>query len=278
MELEKRLEINKSYKERRNRAVAIRILSYGLFGQKRFQNLYLSCSLNCFYWALQIANFLHQRVAGLAMIIKFEQVHVIEYYESELENGKTYAEQKYTKIVIKLTRTPTDDDKKEPGFNAGFDSAKIKDELKELVLIYAGSSAPTEETPKEETPKEETGPQDPEEIEEKVENDVIEILKEKEEIATIDLKELPEETERKGEIGNKEEKDLSDEKEKKEETEENNREGKIVLQGEKMIAAKEEKETNTEKIGTATTATREEFTRTVIQILFRRTGKKREAI
>ncbi len=107
VELEKKLEINKSYKERRNRAIAIRILSYGLFGKKRFQNLYLSCSLNCFYWALQIANFLHQRVAGLAMIIKFEQVHVIEYYETELENGKTYAEPKYTKIVIKLTKTPT---------------------------------------------------------------------------------------------------------------------------------------------------------------------------
>lgn len=273
MELEKRLEINKSYKERRNRAVAVRILSYGLFGQKRFQNLYLSCSLNCFYWALQIANFLHQRVAGLAMIIKFEQVHVIEYYEGELENGKTYAEQKYTKIVIKLTRTPTEEDKKEPGFNAGFDSANIKDELKELVFIYAGSSAPTEEKP-----KEETGPRDPEEIEEKVETDVKEILKEKEETATIGLKELPEETGRIGEIGNREEIGLSDEKEKKEETEENNREGKIVLQGEKTIAAKEEKETNTEKIGMATTATREESTRMVIQIQFRRTGKKREAI
>lgn len=131
MELEKRLEINKSYKERRNRAIALRIFSYGLFGQKRFQNLYLSCSLNCFYWALQIANFLHQRVAGLAMIIKFEQVLVIEYYEAELENQKTYAEKKYTKILIKLTKNPSEEDKKEPGFNPGFSSAEIKDELTE---------------------------------------------------------------------------------------------------------------------------------------------------
>ena len=108
VELEKRLEINKSYKERKNRAAAIRILSYGLFGQKRFQNLYLSCSLNCFYWALQIANFLHQRVAGLAMVIKFDEVTVIEHYEKELEStGKTYADKKYTKILIKLSRNPS---------------------------------------------------------------------------------------------------------------------------------------------------------------------------
>ena len=126
VELEKRLEINKSYKERRNRATAIRILSYGLFGQKRFQNLYLSCSLNCFYWALQIAGFLHRRVAGLAMVIKFDQVHVIEYYE---EGG--YTDKKYTKILIKLTKNPSEDDKKEPGYNPGFASGDIKDELTE---------------------------------------------------------------------------------------------------------------------------------------------------
>lgn len=121
------MEINKSYKERRNRAIALRILSYGLFGQKRFQNLYLSCSLNCFYWALQIANFLHQRVAGLAMIIKFDQVHVIEYYDADIETGKAYAEKKYTKILIKLTKNPTEEDKKEPGYNPGVKSEDMKD-------------------------------------------------------------------------------------------------------------------------------------------------------
>lgn len=46
------------------------------------------------------------------MIIKFDQVHVIEYYEGENEHGKTYSEKKYTKILIKLTRSPTDEDKK----------------------------------------------------------------------------------------------------------------------------------------------------------------------
>ncbi len=61
------------------------------------------------------------------MIVKFDQVHVIQYYENELENGKTYAEKKYTKILIKLTRSPSEEDKNEPGYNAGLSSADIKD-------------------------------------------------------------------------------------------------------------------------------------------------------
>jgi hypothetical protein len=61
---------------------------------------------------LQIASFLHQRVAGLAMIIKFDQVHVIEYYENSTEVGKSFGEMKYTKILIKLTKNPTEEDKK----------------------------------------------------------------------------------------------------------------------------------------------------------------------
>jgi len=125
VEIEKRLEINKSYKERRNRAIALRILSFGLFGQKRFENLYLSCSLNCFYWALQIASIMHRRVAGLAMIIKFDEVSVVEYYEVG------FAVKKYSKMLIKLTKNPTEEDKTHPGYNAGFASADIKDELKE---------------------------------------------------------------------------------------------------------------------------------------------------
>jgi hypothetical protein len=54
---------------------------------------------------------------------------VIEYYEPGFT--ETYAEKKYTKILIKLTKTPTEDDKKEPGYNAGFKSEDIKDELTE---------------------------------------------------------------------------------------------------------------------------------------------------
>ena len=42
------------------------------------------------------------------MIIKFEQVQVIEYYES---GDPGYANKKYTKILIKLTKNPTEEDK-----------------------------------------------------------------------------------------------------------------------------------------------------------------------
>lgn len=107
VELEKRIEINKSFSERRNQAVAMRILSYGLFGQKRYQNLYLSCSLNCFHLALKIANQIHQRVPGLAMIIKFDVVQVLEYFSEPFE-GRYFEEKKYSKIIIKLTRNPTE--------------------------------------------------------------------------------------------------------------------------------------------------------------------------
>ncbi len=44
------------------------------------------------------------------MIIRFEQAHVIEYYAEPFE-GKTYGEKKYSKINIKLTKTPTEEDK-----------------------------------------------------------------------------------------------------------------------------------------------------------------------
>ena len=42
------------------------------------------------------------------MIIKFDVVTVIQYYDGALENGKSYAEKKYTKILIKLTKNPTE--------------------------------------------------------------------------------------------------------------------------------------------------------------------------
>ena len=68
---------------------------------------------------------MHRRVAGLAMIIKFDEVSVVEYYE------EGFAVKKYTKMLIKLTRNPTEEDKKNPGYNPGFPSAEIKDEITE---------------------------------------------------------------------------------------------------------------------------------------------------
>ena len=50
------------------------------------------------------------------MVIKFDQVHVIEYYDVG------YAEKKYSKILIKLTKNPTKEDQAEPGYNPGFRS------------------------------------------------------------------------------------------------------------------------------------------------------------
>lgn len=56
--------------------------------------------------ALKIANNIQQRVAGLAMIIKFEIVQVLEYFAAPV-NDKFFEEKKYSKIIIKLTRNPT---------------------------------------------------------------------------------------------------------------------------------------------------------------------------
>lgn len=109
----------------------MRILSYGLFGQKRYQNLYLACSLNCFHLALKIANNIHQRVAGLAMIIKFETVQVLEYFLNPPVNEKYFEEKKYSKIVIKLTRNPTEEDKNEPGYNPGLTNDEVEEPLAE---------------------------------------------------------------------------------------------------------------------------------------------------
>lgn len=52
---------------------------------------------------------------------------MIEYYDADIETGKAYAEKKYTKILIKLTKNPTEEDKKEPGYNPGVKSEDMKD-------------------------------------------------------------------------------------------------------------------------------------------------------
>lgn len=54
---------------------------------------------------------MHTRVAGLAMIIRFETVQVLEYYAEEVD-GKYFEEKKFSKIIIKLTKCPTEDDRK----------------------------------------------------------------------------------------------------------------------------------------------------------------------
>lgn len=102
----------------------MRTLTYGLFGKKRYQNLYLTTSLNCFQIALKIAFNIHQRVPGLSMIVRFETSQVLEYFANEV-NGKFFEEKKYSKIQIKLTKNPTQEDIKEPGYHQGLDQAVI---------------------------------------------------------------------------------------------------------------------------------------------------------
>lgn len=46
------------------------------------------------------------------MVIKFEIVHVIEYYENALEVGRSFDEIKERRFLIKLTKRPTEEDKK----------------------------------------------------------------------------------------------------------------------------------------------------------------------
>jgi trehalose-6-phosphatase len=45
------------------------------------------------------------------MIIRFEIVQVLEYYTEEVD-GRYFEEKKFSKITIKLTKCPTEDDKK----------------------------------------------------------------------------------------------------------------------------------------------------------------------
>ena len=126
------------------------------------------------------------------MVIKFDQVHVIEYYE------QGYAEKKYTKILIKLTKTPTEEDKKEPGYNPGFASGDIKDELTEYSIINVVF---LEERDKELPEETEMTEENPEEVQEMTEGM---IEGEEEEIVTTEEIEMIEEIEgigTKGEIG-----------------------------------------------------------------------------
>lgn len=150
VELEKRIEVNKSFSDKRNQAMAMRTLTYGLFGKKRYQNLYLVSSLNCFQLALRIANEIHQRVAGLAMIIRFETSHVLEYFKEEFE-GAYFEDKKYSKIAIKLTRNPTEEDKKEPGYHEALTSDQIEEPLEGYFCLDAESSENTKRTETTET-------------------------------------------------------------------------------------------------------------------------------
>lgn len=73
-------EINKEHSERKARARTLAILRSSLFGRKRYQDIYLNCSLHNLFNALRIARFLHTKVPNLALIIRFVPIKIIEVF------------------------------------------------------------------------------------------------------------------------------------------------------------------------------------------------------
>lgn len=63
-----------------------------------------------------MANILQRRVEGLAMVINFAKVKY-ELFEEGNDKGE---DKEYSKFIIKLTKSPTEQDKKDPGYNAPF--------------------------------------------------------------------------------------------------------------------------------------------------------------
>lgn len=76
-----------------------------------------------------IANTLQRRVENLALVIGLEKVKYTEF----AEEGAQGVEKEYSTFSIKITREPTEEDKKHPGFNEGID--KIENPLTEIMKL-----------------------------------------------------------------------------------------------------------------------------------------------
>lgn len=107
----------------------MKTITIGLFGRKRFRNIYLVSSLNNFYYALMIANTLQKRVEKLALVIGLEKVKFTDF----AEEGAQGVEKEYSTFSIKITRDPTEADKKHPGYNEGLE--KIENPLTEIMKL-----------------------------------------------------------------------------------------------------------------------------------------------
>ena len=59
----------------------MRVVSVGLFGRRRYKNIYLVSSLNNFYYALMVANTLQKKVEGLALVISMQKINYTEFAE-----------------------------------------------------------------------------------------------------------------------------------------------------------------------------------------------------
>ena len=127
VEEQKVFEMNRKHRERRERALIIKEISFGLFGRRRYRNFYLECSLNNFFDALTLANILQRRVEGLAMVVRFEKVNYQLF-----EDGSDKCEDKdYSIFRIKLTRSPSEADKADPGYNPAFNKADLEEPITE---------------------------------------------------------------------------------------------------------------------------------------------------
>ena len=71
--------------------------------------------MNNFYSALLTANTLQKRVERLDLVISMDKVKCTDF----AEEGAQGVEKEYSTFTIKITREPTEEDKKNPGFNAG---------------------------------------------------------------------------------------------------------------------------------------------------------------
>lgn len=76
----KTIEVTKEHSDRTARARTLAILRSSLFGRKRYQDIYITCSLNNLFNALRIAEFMHRRVPDLSMIISMPPLKIIEVY------------------------------------------------------------------------------------------------------------------------------------------------------------------------------------------------------
>ena len=125
-------ELNRKHRDRRERAMIIKEISFGLFGRRRYRNFYLVCTLNNLFDTLSLANILQRRVEGLAMVIRFEKVKY-QLFEDGSEEGE---EKEYSIFRIKLTRNPTEDDENDAGYNPALDKAKLEQQITEYFYKF----------------------------------------------------------------------------------------------------------------------------------------------
>jgi hypothetical protein len=88
----------------------------------------LSCSLNFLYSGLLIANTFHRRVPGLHMIISLDKA---VFWEFESNEDTVGVKQEHSIFNIRLTKYPTEEDYKHPGYNPAHELKDIAQPITE---------------------------------------------------------------------------------------------------------------------------------------------------